>query len=222
MQPTATQRQALDTYKALLIEWNQRQNLTAIRDPEEMDRKHFQDSLTVLPYIGADVGRVIDVGTGAGFPGLVLKIMRPEIALTLVESVGKKCNFLTHVANELGLDQVTVLNERAEAVGQLPDHREQYDVAIARACAHLPVLSEYLLPLVRVGGTMLAMKGESASREVQEAQQAISLLGGQHKKTHTITVPQISDPRFIIEIEKNSATPSNYPRRVGKPSKRPL
>ncbi len=222
MQLTADQQQALATYKSLLIEWNQRQNLTAIREPEEMDRKHFQDSLTVLPHIPTNTVRLIDVGTGAGFPGLVLKIMRPEIALTLVESVGKKCNFLSHVANELGLEDVTVLNERAEAVGQLPEHREQYDVAIARACAHLPVLSEYLLPLVKVNGKMLAMKGDSAPREVTEAAHAISVLGGAHHSTIEVTLPHVSEPRFIVQINKISATPNKYPRRVGKPSKRPL
>ncbi len=222
MPVTPAQQAQLDTYKTELLVWNQVHNLTAIRDPQDAELKHFQDSLTVLPYLPANMSHIIDVGTGAGFPGLVLKIMRPELTLTLVESVGKKCKFLQHMVETLQLKDVVILNERAEAVGQLADHREAYDVAIARACAHLPVLTEYLLPLVTVGGQMLAMKGGSATREVAEAQTAIELLGGAVQDVITISLAGLPDPRYVVRINKQSATPSKYPRRVGKPTKKPL
>ncbi len=222
MSVTPAQQTQLDIYKTELLAWNKIHNLTAIRDPQEAEIKHFQDSLTVLPYLPATTKRVVDVGTGAGFPGLVLKIMQPHLQLTLVESVGKKCKFLAHMVQTLKLEQVVILNERAEAAGQLPAHREAYDVAVARACAHLPVLSEYLLPLVKVGGQMLAMKGNSAMREVEEAQTAITLLGGAVQDICTISLAGVPDPRYVVRVNKQTVTPDRYPRRIGKPTKKPL
>jgi 16S rRNA (guanine527-N7)-methyltransferase len=166
--------------------------------------------------------RVIDVGTGACFPGIPLKIACPAMRLTLVESVGKKAAFCQHMAETLRLKEVEVVLGRAETVGVNPAHREGYDWAVARAVASMPVLMEYLLPLARVGGYALAMKGESAPAEVQAAQGAMRLLGGELKQLVPVTLPGVEDQRYLVVIEKRAATPDRYPRRVGVPAKRPL
>jgi 16S rRNA (guanine527-N7)-methyltransferase len=166
--------------------------------------------------------RVIDVGTGAGFPGIPLKITSPAIRLALVESVSKKAAFCRHIVDTLGLKNVTVLAERAESVGTLPIHRQQYDWAIARAVASLPVLVEYLLPLVRVGGKALAMKGESGLAEAQSAENSIRVLGGCLHQIVPVTLPGVEDQRYLIVINKIAATPDQYPRRIGVPAKKPL
>jgi 16S rRNA (guanine527-N7)-methyltransferase len=213
----------LERYENELLAWNLRVNLTAIDKPEKIQTKHFLDSLTCLIVMrGSPAERVIDVGTGAGFPGIPLKIICPTIRLALVESVGKKAAFCQHIVDSLGLRNVTVLSERVEAVGGLPTHREQYDWAIARAVASLPVLVEYLLPLVRVGGKALAMKGESGLAEAQSAENAMRLLGGCLNQIVPVTLPGVEDQRYLIVIEKIAATPDRYPRRVGVPTKKPL
>lgn len=218
-----SQFDALQTYAELLAEWNQKVNLTAITSPEEIRRKHFLDSLSCLLVMkGTPSHRLIDIGTGAGFPGLPLKILQPEMHLTLVESVAKKTNFLSLVVQELGLEQVEILTDRAETVGQNPAHRESYDWAVARAVQRLPVLAEYLLPLIRVGGYALAQKGESALEELNAAQHAIATLGGQAREPLPVTLPGVPEKRYLIVIEKVRSTPANYPRRVGIPAKRPL
>ena len=168
------------------------------------------------------IGRVIDVGTGAGFPGLVLKIAHPEIRLTLVESVAKKANFCRLVVESLDLKNVEVLTERAEVLGQSPQHREQYDWAVARALATMPALAEYLLPLVRVGGHVLTQKGSGGLDEAQASAAAVALLGGKlhsHKETH---LPGVPAPHLLIVYEKIRPTPPQYPRRPGVPAKNPL
>ncbi|HSB65642.1 MAG TPA: 16S rRNA (guanine(527)-N(7))-methyltransferase RsmG, partial [Anaerolineales bacterium] len=176
---TRTQLSALTLYERELVNWNSRFNLTAIRDPQEIHIKHFLDSLTCLLAMREPVPvKLVDIGTGAGFPGIPLKIMAPKIQLTLVESVGKKAEFCRHVVKILDLQGVDVVQERAEALGQDPNYRERYDWAVARAVAILPVLAEYLLPLVRVGGGMLAMKGESGPAEAHTADHALRVLGG--------------------------------------------
>ena len=214
---------ALRIYADLLAEWNQKVNLTAITSPEEIRLKHFLDSLSCLLVMnGTPSARLIDIGTGAGFPGLPLKILQPEMHLTLVESVGKKTNFLSIVVQELGLEQVEIITERAETVGQAPVHRESYDWAVARAVAGLPVLAEYLLPLVRVGGYALAQKGESALEELNAAQTAIETLGGQSREPLPVLLPGVPEKRYLVVIEKVRPTPAIYPRRVGIPAKRPL
>lgn len=220
---TQRQMEAFRRYEQLLLEWNQRINLTAIRNPEMIRIKHFLDSLTCLLAI-RDTGllQVIDVGTGAGFPGLPIKIACPSLRLTLVESVRKKALFCQTVIAELELSGVTVLNLRAEETAQLPEHRERYDWALARAVANLPTLAEYLLPLVRVGGVALAMKGETAPLEVQQAERAIELLGGQVRKLIPVHLPQVAEDRYLILIDKVAATPTAYPRKSGIPEKRPL
>lgn len=216
------QLEAFRRYEQLLIEWNQRVNLTAIRSSEMIRIKHFLDSLSCLIVIRGSPRKVVDVGTGAGFPGLPLKIACPALDLTLVESVGKKAAFCKLVVRELGLSGVTVLNQRAEEVAHLPEEREQYDWAVARAVANLPTLAEYLLPLVRVGGAALAMKGETAAAEVHRAERAIHLLGGEVRKLIPVHLPKVAEDRYLVVIDKVAATPPLYPRRKGIPEKRPL
>jgi 16S rRNA (guanine527-N7)-methyltransferase len=206
-----------------LVAWNTRYNLTAIRDTEKMRVKHFLDSLSAfLAMRGDSVERVIDVGTGAGFPGLPLKILCPGMKLTLVESVGKKVMFCHHIVETLGLKDVTVLHTRAETLGQDEEHREKYDWALARAVAVMPVLLEYLLPLARVGGQVLAMKGETAPAEAQVAEKAAQILGGHLRQLMAVTLPGVVDERYLVVVDKVAATPEKYPRRVGMPLKRPL
>lgn len=217
------QMAALARYEEELLAWNNRMNLTAIRTAEEIRIKHFLDSLTCAPVMReAPPLRVIDVGTGAGFPGLVLKIAFPSLQMTLVESVGKKVTFCQHMVDVLGLEQVTVLQERAEALGQQRAHREQYDLAVARAVASMPVLAEYLLPLVRVGGRMLAMKGESGPAEAHAAEHAFKVLGGELRQLFPVNLPGVAEDRYLVVIHKIAATPPGYPRRVGLPGQRPL
>jgi 16S rRNA (guanine527-N7)-methyltransferase len=218
-----TQLSALSLYERELVDWNMRFNLTAIRDPHEIHIKHFLDSLTCLLAL-RDSGsvRLVDVGTGAGFPGIPLKIIYPKMQVTLVESVGKKAEFCRHVVNILELRGVEVVQERAEALGQNPAYREQYDWAVARAVAILPVLAEYLLPLVRVGGGMLAMKGESGPAEAHSAERALRVLGGHLRQLLPVTLPGVAEERYLVVIDKVAATPPAYPRKVGIPAKRPL
>ena len=217
------QLDAFALYARELAEWNQRINLTAIREPADVRRKHFLDSLScVLAMKGSQTARVIDVGTGAGFPGLPLKILFPEMNLTLVESVAKKTSFLSHIVKELNLEGVEVITSRAEKVGQDPDHRDKYDWAAARAVGRMPVLAEYLLPLVRVGGFALAQKGEGAEREAEDADKAIGVLGGRLEDVIPVEIPGIDEQRYLVVIEKVVPTPEKYPRREGIPSKRPL
>lgn len=223
IQLTPWQLKALETYETELLRWNEKMNLTAIREPKQIRIKHFLDSLTCLLVL-KDPSRckIIDVGTGAGFPGLPLKILYPALQLTLVESVGKKAKFCRHIADLLELEGVQVLQDRAETIGQMPEHRQQYDWAAARAVAVMNVLMEYLLPLVKVGGAALAMKGESAPAEAQEAEHAIRLLGGHLRRLVPVTLPGVVEERYLIVVDKIAATPERYPRRVGLPSKHPL
>lgn len=220
---TEQQKKAFDIFEAELMSWNEKFNLTAIRDAEGIRIKHFLDSLTCLQVMKPlHNERIIDVGTGAGFPGIPLKIIYPDLKLTLVESVGKKAGFCKHMVETLHLDNVDVLTLRAEEVGRLPNHRAQYDWALARAVASLPILSEYLVPLLKIGGQMLAQKGESAHAEAQASENALNLLGAQLHKIEKITLPGVVDERFLVVIKKTAATPALYPRTVGIPSKKPL
>jgi 16S rRNA (guanine527-N7)-methyltransferase len=214
---------ALEAYETALLDWNSRFNLTAIDDPGKVRVKHFLDSLTCLLVMrDTPMERIVDVGSGAGFPGLPLKIVCPAIKLTLVESVGKKADFCCQVVKVLGLEGVDIIQERAERLGRDLDYREQYDWALARAVAKLPVLVEYLLPLVKVGGSALAMKGESAPAEAHAADNGITLLGGHLRQLVPITLPGVVDERYLVVVDKIAATPETYPRRVGVPAKRPL
>lgn len=220
---SARQVAQLSAYERELLEWNQKFNLTAIRDVEGIRAKHFLDSMScALAWREQPPRRLVDVGTGAGFPGLVLKILYPGLKLTLVESVGKKANFCAHIVRTLGLEGVDILHARAEDVGRAPEHRERYDWAVARAVASLPVLAEYLLPLVRVGGSMLAQKGESGPAEAQAAETALRLLGGRLRQLVPVEVPGVAEERYLVIIEKPAATPPAYPRKAGIPTRKPL
>lgn len=220
---TSWQINALEKYEKELLSWNERVNLTAIREPNQIRIKHFLDSLTcLLVFRDSTPEHLIDIGTGAGFPGLPLKIVFPNMQLTLVESIGKKANFCRHIAQLLALDGVQVVQERAEAIGQSPEHRQRYDWATARAVAVMPVLMEYLLPLLKVSGTAVAMKGENAPAETHNADHAIRLLGGHLRKLIPVTLPGVVEERYLVVIDKVSATPMLYPRRAGIPSKNPL
>ena len=224
---TRAQLQAFENYALELTAWNQHTNLTTILDPQDILVKHFLDSLSCLPAINRRHNpkralRVVDVGSGAGFPGLPLAIMRPDIQLTLVDATEKKCAFLRHMVAELGLITARVLHRRAENLGWDREHRGHYDWAIARAVARLPVLLEYLLPLTRSDGRCLAQKSEGARTEIQAAGRALAVLGGEVENVLSVELPGIAEPRHLIIIKKVAATPDGYPRRAGVPVKRPL
>ena len=220
---TGRQATSFLTYEKELLEWNSKFNLTAIRDPESIRTKHFLDSLScALAWKGNPPNRLIDIGTGAGFPGIPLKIIYPNLKLTLVESVGKKAVFCQHIVRVLGLEHVDVIQSRAEDLGHNTNYREKYDCAVARAVANLNVLSEYLIPLVRVGGTMLAQKGESGPAEAQSAEGAMKLLGGKLRQVIPVNLPGVVDDRYLILVDKVAATPPKFPRKPGIPAKQPL
>lgn len=214
------------TYYEELVEWNRRFNLTAITDYEGVQVRHFLDSLScllALPRAKLQAGaRVIDVGTGAGFPGLPLKILCPGMRLTLLEAAQKKTVFLEHLIGRLGLREVEVVHGRAEELGASPRYRERYDWALARAVAEMPTLAEYLLPLVRVGGAALAQKGEGGPAEVHAAEEAIRILGGRVQRLVPVTLHGLAETRYLVVVDKVAATPERYPRRPGIPGKRPL
>jgi 16S rRNA (guanine527-N7)-methyltransferase len=227
-------------YRQELLEWQSRVNLTAITDDEGIQTKHFLDSLSCLVAVSAarssasnlssileacllkPDARVIDVGTGAGFPGLPLKIICPAIRLTLLEATGKKVDFLKHIVELLDLRGVTVLKNRAEELGCDAEHRERYDWAMARAVAEMPTLAEYLLPFVKIGGRALAQKGEDAPAEVARAETAIVHLGGKLSRLIPVELTGIAETRYLVIMDKVAATPEKYPRRPGMPSKHPI
>ena len=221
---TQTQLTAFEQYSQELIAWNQKVNLTRIIEPHEIAIKHFLDSLSAnlaLPDLPAGFA-LIDVGSGAGFPGLPLKIARPDLRLTLLESTGKKTAFLQHLVDLLNLANVTILTARAEEADHLPQHRERYDVAIARAVSPLPVLAEYTLPLVKVGGRVIAQKGQNPAAEVKEAANALGILGGKLSQILPVVVPGLEAERHLVVIQKVKPTPRQYPRRPGLPAKKPI
>ncbi len=211
-----------ETYYQSLCNWNRQINLTALTGRAEVFSKHFLDSLSCLAALPTLPRRVVDVGAGAGFPGLVLKIAQPHIHLTLIESTGKKANFLRFMAAELALENVSVLHSRAEETGRMPAHRGRYDLALARAVALLPVLAEYMLPLLKKGGVMLAQKGRNPADELAAAANALGILGGVHRRTVLVAVPNLQAERHLVLIEKVKETPPKYPRRAGMPSKKPI
>ncbi len=220
---SAAQLAQFERYLALLLEWNQRLSLTAIRQPEAIQRSHFLDSLSCATISGDLNGRrLVDVGSGAGLPGLPLKILYPAMSLTLVESVAKKARFLAAVVDDLNLPDVEIVNDRAENLGHMPAHRAGYDWAMARAVAALPALAEYLLPLCNVGGRLLAQKGPAAPTEVQDAARALKILGGGQPTLHPVAIPGLDQTRILVVIEKLRPTPDAYPRPPGTPAKHPI
>lgn len=208
-------------YLAELQAWNEHTNLTAITGAQQIVTRHFLDSLRCALSWGDAPNSLIDVGAGAGFPGLPLKILRPELQLTLVESIGKKATFLRHSVDRLGLRDVVVLASRAEAIGRDATQREHYDVVVARAVADLRVLSEYCLPLCRIDGRFLAPKGAQIEAELAAAQPAIATLGGHVIAVEPVELPGV-EPRSLVVMGKIASTPSQYPRALGIPAKRPL
>jgi 16S rRNA (guanine527-N7)-methyltransferase len=227
---TPTAIEAFERYYQELVAWNERINLTSIVDYEEVQTKHFLDSLVSLPLLAEELGAplplpslcLLDVGTGAGFPGVPLKLASPALQLTLMDGTQKKIAFLDHLVKVLGLDGVTLVHGRAEELGRTPQHREQYDIVAARAVAPLNTLAEYLLPLVRKGGLAVFYKGPSAPQEYMEARRAIKVLGGEAVRLAPVEVPFLPERRFILLVKKIAATPSLYPRGQGLARKRPI
>ena len=217
------QLQQYETYYSTLVEWNEKMNLTAITDKPEVYLKHFYDSITAAYYFDFNEPlHICDVGAGAGFPSLPIKIAFPELHVTIVDSLNKRIGFLEHLSNQLGLKNVQFIHDRAETFGQKKEHREVYDVVTARAVARLSVLSELCLPLVKVGGTFVAMKGASAIEELDAGKKAIAVLGGKLDQSFSFTLPQEESERNILIIKKEKATPKKYPRKPGTPNKTPI
>lgn len=210
-----------DIYARLLVEWNEKINLTAITEPDEIVIKHFVDSLSVFSAIDIPEGaRVIDVGTGAGFPGVAMLIARPDLEITLMDSTNKKLNVIRDILENIGLE-ANVVHKRAEEAGQSKDFRESYDFATARAVSNLRDLSEFCLPFVKVGGTFISMKSAKADEEIEEGKKAISVLGGRIKEKKTFNLEDAGE-RTVILIEKFSSTPAKYPRPSAKMAKNPI
>jgi 16S rRNA (guanine(527)-N(7))-methyltransferase GidB len=208
-------------YKDILKEWNQKINLTAIEDDEGIIIKHFVDSLTILPHLDKKAVKLIDIGTGAGFPGIPIKIIRGDANVTLLDSLDKRIKFLDTVNQSLGLTGIEAVHGRAEDFGVKTGFRESFDVAVARAVAALPVLLEYCLPFVKVGGHFIAMKGSSAE-EVVQSKKALDILGGQIQEVKEFVIPGTDMNRSIVIVKKLRQTPTKYPRKAGKPTKEPL
>jgi len=226
---TPEQQQAFDVYYRELITWNTRMNLTAITDHAQVIVKHFLDSLSVVPILhperseaqSKDAVCLIDIGTGAGFPGIPLKIALPDLRLTLLETTGKKVEFLKHMIAELKLRDTVAIQARAEDLGRDTHHRERYDVAVARAVANMATLAEYALPFVRKGGVFIAQKGIEVDDEVRQAAHAMKVLGGRVCEIVPVQLPGL-EPRHLIVVEKIAATPETYPRRAGIPARKAL
>ena len=207
-------------YKKLLLEWNEKINLTAITDEKEILIKHFIDSLTIEKYIPQNA-KIIDVGTGAGFPGIPLKIVRPDIEVVLLDSLNKRINFLNEVIKECRLENITAVHGRAEEIGNKPEYREKFDISTARAVANISTLSELCTPFLKIGGFFVCMKAD-AEQEMKNAKNALEILGMKEEKVEYITLPNIGAKRTIILYKKEKNTPSKYPRKPGTPSKEPL
>lgn len=210
-------------YYHLLIDWNRKMNLTAITEEKEVAVKHFLDSLMVLKFISLKPKeRLIDIGTGAGFPGLPLKIFRPDLDVVLLDSLAKRCHFLTAVQSELGLDRVEIIHGRAEEFGRKMGYREEFSLVFARAVTSLPVLLEYCLPFLKIGGVFFALKGPDINSEIENSSSGLDILGGKLIEKHFYQLPLLGDDRSLVMIQKIKNTPEKYPRKAGIPEKRPL
>lgn len=226
-QLTEEQINQFTIYMELLKEWNQKINLTAIEDDMEIIIKHFVDSMSILPYVKDERKKLIDVGTGAGFPGIPLKIANPKLEVTLLDSLDKRIKFLNEVINETNISghenisEIRAVHGRAEDFGVNPQYREKFDFAVARAVANLPVLLEYCLPFVKINGYFIAMKG-SNTEEFENSAKALDSLGGKIEKIEKLELPTTNMERNVVIIRKFRQTPTKYPRKAGKPSKEPL
>ena len=223
MNLTDEQSVKFEKYYDLLIDWNKKINLTSITEREEVWVKHFEDSLSIARIIDmSSIDSVIDVGTGAGFPGIPLKLVYPHIKLTLLDSLDKRIRFLEEVIDELSLDNVLTVHGRAEDFGRDPLYREKYDLCVSRAVASLPVLSELCIPFVRTGGSFIAYKSEKAMEELDDSNKAISMLGGMIGSTERFSLTGNDYNRTLIKIDKVEHTSDKYPRRAGVPAKKPI
>lgn len=207
-------------YKDIVLEWNEKINLTAITDEKDFIIKHFLDSLTVCSLINKS-GKLVDLGTGAGFPGIPIKMIYPDMEVTLVDSVDKKIKFLNEVITRLNLTKTYTKHSRAEELGKNLDFREKFDVCVARAVAGLPVLLEYCLPLVKIDGIFVALKG-SVIDEIEQSKKALKVLGGEIVEVKELVLPYSDSGRTLVCVKKTKSTPVQYPRKPGKPSKEPL
>lgn len=222
---TPVQEQQFEVYFDMLTEWNSKINLTAITAPKDVALKHFADSLAplaVCPELLEGEPSVIDIGAGAGFPSVPLKIMRPSISLTMLDSLNKRTLFLDSLADRLGLENVRTIHSRAEDAAHNPELRESFDICVARAVAPMRVLCEYTLPFVRLSGTLAAYKGPSVSEEISEAKEALALLGGKCNGTFFVDFNTGEMSRYVVLIKKVENTPSKFPRSAGTPKKHPL
>lgn len=209
------------TYKELLIEWNKKMNLTAIEQEEDIITKHFIDSLSIASYI-PDTTKIIDIGTGAGFPGIPLKILKKDLSITLLDSLNKRITFLEEVIRNLSLENIQAVHARAEELAHKEEYREQYDIAVSRAVAPMHTLLEYMLPYVKIGGKCICMKGPNLQEESKDLQNCLETLGGEIEKIEEIVLPETEIKRNIMLIKKENKTPKKYPRNPGMPSKKPL
>lgn len=208
-------------YMELLLEWNKKINLTAIVEPRDVILKHFVDSLTICKELQKNK-TLADIGTGAGFPGIPVKILRPDLDITLIDSLNKRVNFLTMVIEALKLEKIIALHGRIEDFGKNKKYREKFDYVTSRAVANLSTLSEYMIPLAKIGGKCICMKGSNIDEELKNAEKAIKTLGGKIEKVDTFLLPDTDMGRNIILIKKEKATPNRYPRKAGTPAKEPI
>ncbi|WP_442637072.1 16S rRNA (guanine(527)-N(7))-methyltransferase RsmG [Rossellomorea marisflavi] len=212
-----------EKYHELLVEWNEKINLTAITDKEEVYLKHFYDSISAAFYVDFNsITSLCDVGAGAGFPSIPIKICFPHLHVSIVDSLNKRITFLNHLSDQLGLENTHFHHDRAETFGKNKDHREAYDMVTARAVARMSVLSELCLPLVKKGGYFVAMKAASVNDEMDKAKKAITTLGGKTEQVDSFLLPEENSERTIVQIKKVKDTPNKYPRKPGTPNKLPL
>ena len=218
---TMFQAEQFYNYMQMLQEWNEKINLTAITEPNEVIIKHFIDSITINKYINENA-KVIDVGTGAGFPGIPLSIIREDVIVTLMDSLNKRIKFLDEVINTISLENADTIHSRAEELGHNKEYREQFDIATSRAVAPLNILLEYLMPFVKVGGYCICMKGANIDEEIKDAKKALQVLSGEIVNIDSFELPDTDYGRNIIVIKKIANNSNKYPRKSGTPSKEPL
>ncbi|MUG47882.1 16S rRNA (guanine(527)-N(7))-methyltransferase RsmG [Paenibacillus woosongensis] len=219
----AEQLTQFETYFKELVSWNEKMNLTGITEREQVYVKHFYDSISLAFHMNMrDIQSLADIGSGAGFPGIPLKICFPQLKLTIVDSLNKRIHFLQNIVDQLSLDGVELIHGRAEDIARKPQYRDQFDLVTARAVARMAVLNEFCLPFVKVGGVFAAMKGSDPREEVEEAARSMKVLNGKLIGSHHFTLPMEDSDRHIILVKKTAATPKAYPRKAGTPLKSPI